>query len=182
MRQKRARRARVQKVAAPRAATLLRKNQPINLASAFCAGLLILRRTSNPVSPSPKRATAEPPSGTALPFAENENIALVWPPAFWVVKAQVMAVGSNPLPLTIPLPSTVRDDAVRCVTVDERRSKVKPATLHRPGVGVDGLNAQGAVTATGVFIGIPAKSPVPPASTWALIQEVTVVAVSKRLY
>ena len=142
----------------------------------------LLRRTSIPVSARPRRATAEPPSGTALPFAENENIALVRPPAFWVVKAQVMAVGSNPLPLTIPLPSTVRDDAVRCVTVDERRSKVKPATLHRPGVGVDGLNAQGAVTATGVFIGIPAKSPVPPASTWALIQEVTVVAVSKRLY
>jgi hypothetical protein len=84
------------------------------------------------VSASPRRATAEPPSGTALPFAENENIALVRPPAFWVVKAQVMAVGSNPLPLTIPLPSITRVEAFRVTTVDERRSKVKPPTLQRP--------------------------------------------------
>jgi hypothetical protein len=139
-----------------------------------------LRRISIPVSAIPRRATAEPPSGTALPFAENENIALVCPPAFWVVKAQVIAVGSNPFPLTIPVPSTVRDVAVRCVTVDERRSKVKPAALHRAGVGVDGLNTQGAENVAGVFTGMEAKSPVPPASTWVLNQATTVVAVNKE--
>lgn len=128
----------------------------------------------------PKRATDEPPSGTVLPFAENENIDLWWPPAFCVVKAQVICVGSNPLPLTVPVPSTVRDVALRPVTLDERRSKVKPATLQRPDVGVDGLNVQGALKVTAVFRGIAAKSPVPPASTWALIQELTVVAVNKE--
>jgi hypothetical protein len=96
------------------------------------------------------------------------------------VNIQSMPVGSNPLPLTIPLPSIVRDDAVCVTIVDERRSKVKPPTLHRPGVGVDALNIQGAPKVAEVFIAIPEKSPVSPASTWALIQETTLVAVSKE--
>ena len=91
-----------------------------------------------------------------------------------------MAVGSNPLPLTIPLPSIVRFAAVCVTIVDERRSKVKPPTFQRPGVGVDGLNTQGAVKVAGVFIGIAKKSPVLPASTWKLIKAMTVVAVSKE--
>jgi hypothetical protein len=132
------------------------------------------------MSASPRRATAEPPSGTALPFAENENDVLVTPPALWVVKLQSMAVGSNPLALTIPVPSIVRVFAVCVTTVDERRSKVKAPTLHRPGVGVDELNIQGALKVAPVFIGIPEKSPVLPASTWVLIQATTVVAVSKE--
>src|SRR4030095_13312107 len=49
------------------------------------------------VSASPRRATAEPPSGTVTPFAENENIVLGRPPAFWLVKLHSMTVGSNPL-------------------------------------------------------------------------------------
>jgi hypothetical protein len=65
-----------------------------------CAGCQVLRsflrRTSIPVSASPGRATAEPPSGTVRPFAENENIVPVPPPAFWLVKLHSVLVGSNP--------------------------------------------------------------------------------------
>ena len=64
--------------------------------------------------------------------------------------------------------------------MDERRSKVKGPTLHRPGVGVDVLNIQGAPKVAGVFVAIPEKSPVLPASTWKLIKAMTVVAVSKE--
>src|SRR6266480_5853397 len=46
--------------------------------------------------------------------------------------------------------------------VDERRSKVKPPTLHRPGVAVDGLNIQGCAMVACVPAGMLAKSPVPP--------------------
>jgi hypothetical protein len=55
-----------------------------------------LRKTSIPVSASPGRATAEPLSGTVRPFAENENIVPVPPPAFWLVKLHSVLVGSNP--------------------------------------------------------------------------------------
>ena len=58
------------------------------------------------MSASPKRATAEPPSGTATPLAENENIAV---PLLWVEKLHSMLVGSNPLPLTIPVPDMLRN-------------------------------------------------------------------------
>ena len=92
---------------------------------------------------NPRRAAAEPPSGAATPFAENENVVLGLPPELWVVKLQSMAVGSNPLPLTIPFPSITRVEAFCITIVDERRSKVKPPVLHRPGVGVDGLNIHG---------------------------------------
>ena len=135
-----------------------------------------LRTTSNPVSASPSRATADPPSGTVAPVAENENVE---PPLFWVVKLHVIAVGSNPLPLTTPVPSMAMTELVCIMTVDESRSKWKPATLHKAGTGVDGLNCQGAVKVAGVFTGIAAKSPVLPASTWALSQAVTAVAVPK---
>jgi hypothetical protein len=42
---------------------------------------------------------------------------------------------------------------------------VKPPTLHRPGVGVDGLNIQGCAMVACVPARIPAKSPVPPGAT-----------------
>ena len=133
------------------------------------------------MSAIPRRTTAEPPSGTAEEFpaeefAKNEDIV---GPLFWVVKLHVIAVGVNPLPLTTPVPSMARTELVCIMTVDESRSKVKPATLHKAGTGVDGLNCQGAVKVTAVFTGIPAKSPVLPASTWGLSQAVTAVAVPK---
>src|SRR4030095_6727657 len=130
------------------------------------------------MSASPRRATAEPPSGTATLFAENENDDLVIPPALWVVKLHSMPVGSNPLAVTIPVPSIKRVFAVCVTTVAERRSNVKPPTLQRPGLGVD--STQGAPKVAGVFMGIPEKSPVAPSSTWVLIQDMTVVAVSKE--
>src|SRR6267143_5515284 len=138
------------------------------------------RRTSIPISAIPKRATAVPPSGTALPLAENENIALRDPPELVVAKPHCIAVGVNPLPLTIPFPVITRANAFCTTTVDESRSNVKPATLHRPGVAIDGLNVQGDIV-TGVFTGIPEKTPVLPASTWGLTQETTLVAVAKEV-
>src|SRR4029450_9125367 len=137
-----------------------------------------LRTTSIPVSASPKRATAEPPSGTATLFAENENDDLVIPPALWVVKLHSMPVGSNPLAFTIPAPSIVRAFAVCVTTVAEKRSNVKPPTLQRPGLGVD--STQGAPKVAGVLMGSREKSPVAPFSTWVLIQDITVGAVSKE--
>lgn len=141
-----------------------------------------------PISVIPKRATAEPPSGaeTVFPLPENENVVRVLPPALWVVKLQSMAVGSNPLPLTIPLPSIARIEAVCVTTVAERRSKVKPPTLHKPGVGVDGLNVHGNILAC-VPGAIPAKLPVAlvtllkPALWNTSNQVTTLVAVAKEL-
>ena len=42
---------------------------------------------------------------------------------------------------------------------------MKPPTLHRPGVGVDGLKIQGCAIVACVPGAIPAKSPVPPGAT-----------------
>ena len=64
------------------------------------------------MSASPRRAAAEPLSGTATPFAENENSVCVLPPELCVVKLQSMLVGSNPLPLTIPVPDIERNDGL----------------------------------------------------------------------
>ena len=71
--------------------------------------------------------------------------------------------------------------------VDERRSKVKPPTLHRPGVAVDGLNIQGCAMVACVPAGIPAKSPVlpdvtlvKPALPFASNQVFTLVAVARE--
>jgi hypothetical protein len=94
------------KVAALGAATFMRGNYLAE--STHQCRFSFLRRTSIPVSARPRRATAEPPSGTGAPFAEKENVVLVVPPALWVVKLQSMAVLSNPLPLTIPLLSIER--------------------------------------------------------------------------
>jgi hypothetical protein len=127
----------------------------------------------------PGVVTPKLPSGTATPSAENENIACVLTPELCVVKLS-LPVGSNPLPPTIPVPSITRADAFCIAIVDERRSKVKPPTVLRSGVGVDGLNIQGAAIVTGVFTGIPAKSPVLRASTCELIQLTTLFAVNKE--
>jgi hypothetical protein len=65
---------------------------------------------------------------------------------------------------------------------------VKPPTLYRPGVGVDGLNIQGCAMVACVPAGIPAKSPVPPGATelkpgllFTSNQVTTLVAVAKEL-
>jgi hypothetical protein len=92
---------------------------------------------------------AEPPSGTPRPLAENENVFV---PLFWLEKTQSIAIGSNPFPLTIPVPDILRNVVLRNTTVDVRRSKVKPPTLHRPGVGVDGLNIQGRTSEVNVSV------------------------------
>jgi hypothetical protein len=44
----------------------------------------------------------------SCPLAENENIAV---PLLWVEKLHSMLVGSNPLPLTIPVPDMLRNVA-----------------------------------------------------------------------
>ena len=61
----------------------------------------------------PSNITVAPPSGKpgtppAVPFAENENTRCVAPPPLWVEKAQSMAVASNALPLTFPVPEIER--------------------------------------------------------------------------
>jgi len=85
------------------------------------------------------RETAEPPSGTLAAFAEKlKNVCL--PKAFWDVKAHAPSVGSNPLPLRMPVPVILRKVDVCVTTVELRRLNVNPPTLQRPGVGVEGLN------------------------------------------
>src|SRR5947199_10037731 len=113
---------------------------------------------------APSNITVAPRSGTPgeEPFAENENIMWVCPPAFWVVKAQSMDVASKPLPLTVPCPKISRKVAVWCMTVEDIRSKVNPPTLQRCGVGVDGLNIQGCAMSACVPGSIEAKVPVFP--------------------
>ena len=121
------------------------------------------RASSKPIRPIPRRDIVVPESGTAptlLLFAENENIAWSTPLEFWVVNIQVIFVGVNPLPLTMPAPSIVSCVAVCIMRVEERRLKVKPPTLQRAGVGVDGLKIQGCAIVACVPGAIPAKSPV----------------------
>ena len=54
-----------------------------------------------PVSPSPSKATVDPPSGAGKPSLEEK---LNTPPAFGdcAVKLHVPSVGSNPLPVIVP--------------------------------------------------------------------------------
>src|SRR5215467_12124044 len=89
----------------------------------------------------PSRATAEPPSGTCEDvFAAKLKKSPVPPPEFDTVNAHLALVTSNPLPLTVPWPTMLRNVAV-CVTIVALvRSNVNPSTLHRPGVAVEGLN------------------------------------------
>ena len=89
-----------------------------------------------PVSPSPSKATVDPPSGARKPSLEEK---LNTPLAFGdcAVKLQVPGVGSNPFPVIVPVPEIRRKSAFCRTTVDPSRSNVKPPTLQRPGVGVD---------------------------------------------
>jgi len=126
------------------------------------------RASSKPIRPIPRRDIVVPESGTAptlLLFAENENIAWSTPLEFWVVNIQVIFVGVNPLPLTMHAPSIVSCVAVCIMRVEERRLKVKPPTLQRAGVGVDGLNIYGVPIFAWVPAGIAPKAPVLPAVT-----------------
>jgi hypothetical protein len=102
--------------AAEIAAGRLQKEQPLfcreTIYSQFQAERFrsFLRQTSIPVSANPRRASADAAgSGTAAPSAENENFVAELPPALWVENAHSMFVGSNPLPLTIPVPDILRN-------------------------------------------------------------------------
>jgi hypothetical protein len=100
--------------AAEIAAGRLHKEQPLfcreTISSQFQAERRFLRQTSIPVSANPRRASADAAgSGTATPSAENENFVAELPPALWVENAHSMFVGSNPLPLTIPVPDILRN-------------------------------------------------------------------------
>ena len=92
-----------------------------------------------PVSPSPSKATVDPPSGTPLksPLAEKLNIPFA--EGDCAVKLQVPGVGSNPFPVIVPVPEIRRKSAFCRTTTDASRSKVKPSTLQKPRVGVDGV-------------------------------------------
>ena len=64
---------------------------------------------------------------------------------------------------------------------------MKPPTLHRAGVGLDGLNIQGCAIVAWVLAAIPLKSPVAPGATLlkpALLfmsnQVITIVAVARE--
>src|SRR3954447_24349605 len=116
----------------------------------------------NPTTPSPipRRATAEPPSGTPCVAEFAEKLKKSWlPPAFWTVKAHVAAVDVKPLPLMKPVPVMLRKVAVCATTVELRRSNVNPPTLQRPGVAVEGLNIHGVAILAWLPSAMPAKSP-----------------------
>jgi hypothetical protein len=126
------------------------------------------RASSKPIRPIPRREIAAPESGTAptaLLFAENENSAWSVPLEFWVVNIQLIFVGVNPLPLTMPVPSIVSSPAFCVTRVEEERSKVKPPTNQRAGVDVDGLNIYGVPIVAWVPGAIAAKMPVLPLVT-----------------
>src|SRR5678815_3594048 len=90
------------------------------------------------VSPSPSKATVDPPSGAAkLSLAEKLNTLLA--DGDCAVKLHVPSVASNPLPVIVPVPEIRRKSAFCRTTIDPSRSKVKPPTLQRAGVGVDGV-------------------------------------------
>jgi len=75
-----------------------------------------------------------------------------------MLKLQVAGVGVDPLPLTVPVPSTLRNLELWETILDDVRSKVKPPTLHRAGCDPE-LKVQGAVIVTAVPKAMPLKLP-----------------------
>src|SRR5678815_4808397 len=91
------------------------------------------------VSPSPSKATVDPPSGTPLKSPLEEKLNTPSADGDCAVNLHDPSVGSNPLPVIVPVPVMMRKSAFCRTTTDPSRSKVKPPTLQRPGVGVDGV-------------------------------------------
>jgi hypothetical protein len=138
------------------------------------------------VSASPKRATAEPPSGTATPLAENENIAV---PLLWVEKLHSMLVGSNPLPLTAYNSGSRYAKECCILSHDSRRKEIEGETTNTPQTwsGRRRIEYPGFAIVAWVPAGIPPKWPVLPGATLlkpALLnmsnQVVTCVAVARE--
>ena len=98
------------------------------------------------------------------------------PLAFCVLNAHTPAVGSKPLAKIIPVPLISKKLLFCNVTVDVCRSKVKPPTLHRAGVLVDGLKMYGEAMTTEVPTAMLLKSPVFPPPAVTSVNAVTVVA------
>src|SRR4029077_20313109 len=117
----------------------------------------LLRRPSIPTSAIPRRATAEPPSGTLPVAAENENRA--WAEGFCVVKFHVPLVISKPFPLIVPLPATVTEPPPCIVMEEEVRLNTKPSTCQKLGTAPE-LNAHGnAIVTASPSVTKPVKLP-----------------------
>ena len=135
----------------------------------------------------PSSMTVAPPSGTAL-LAEAENdqeVGLTPLDGSWVVKLQVIAVGSKLLPLTTPTPLTTTKPLTPavppCDTMDEdNRLNVNPPTAQKGFTELPVLKFHGAVKTAGVLLATTANEPASPETTGA-IQEVTAVAVEAEL-
>ena len=93
------------------------------------------------------------------------------------VKLHVPGVGSNPFPLIVPSPVIFRKVALWEMITHEVRSNLKPPTLHKFGVLVEGLKIHGAAIATVVPAAMLEKSP-ESWSTNELFQMFTLVAVA----
>jgi hypothetical protein len=91
------------------------------------------------------------------------------------VKLQVPGVGSKPFPLAIPTPVIFRKVELCEIMTHEVRSNLKPATLHKFGVLVEGLKIHGAAIATLVPGEMLEKSP-ESCSTNELFQRFTLAA------
>ena len=89
-----------------------------------------LRRPSMLAKAIPKRATAEPPSGTVPVAAEKENCAFA--AGFCVVKCQTPGVDAKPCPEIVPVPSTVTEFEFGWAAMAEPiRSNTNPSTAQK---------------------------------------------------
>ena len=75
------------------------------------------------------------------------------------MKLHVPAVGSNSFPLIVPTPVTFKNVALWETMVEELKSNLKPPTLHKLGVLVDGLKIHEADIVTFVPAAMLEKSP-----------------------
>src|ERR1700730_17749652 len=94
-----------------------------------------------------------------------------------MLKLQVAVVGVNPLPLTVPVPSTLRNVELCETIVDDVRSKVKPPTLHRAGCDPE-LEVRRLPIMTAVPKVMPTKLPL-ELVTKGLVQVLTCVAAAR---
>jgi hypothetical protein len=145
-------------------------------------GLNLCLNKPRPRQVKPSNIAVRAPSGTPTGVVPNESLSVktVCPLAEGLAawKVPVNAVGSNPLPVTVPDRATFRNmiPPMDCkAPAEESRLKVKPPTVQKLLSGPE-LKVHGDARATVVPVEIPANAP-EDLPTVVSIQETTLVAV-----
>jgi|SRR5665213_91340 len=136
---------------------------------------------ATPESAMPSSMAVVPPSGTVDPVApENVNDGFAPPDdGSCESKRQENAVVSRLgfVLEIVPIPRILKNPRVSVTIMSLPKSNVKPPTLHKAGVSVDGIKTHGLPIVTDVPGNIPENDPEAAAPVTTLPQPVTVVEV-----